>query len=470
MTRINTNVSSLNAQKTLARSNAQLQESLTRLSTGLRINSGKDDPAGLIASETLRSDIVSTQVAIKNSERANQMIATADSALGQVSSLLNDVRGLVSEAANTGAMSSEQIAANQLQVDSSLEAIDRIAQVTQFQGKRLLDGSLDFITEDVDAADITALQIDQANFGTQSSIAVTVTGVTEAEKAELTFTGTETGGDVVLEIGGSNGYETFNFAAGSTIEEIAAAVNLVSDSLGVTATANTGVDLDFTSTEYGSDAFVSVKALSGTFDVTDPDAATVTRDTGADIDVRINGIQAVSSGLAVSLNTSALDLSFTLDAAFTTDQVSSFTITDGGAQFQMGPDVVSTQQARMGIQSINTSKLGGASGQLYQLRSGGDSSLSEDTATAGRIVEEAITSVTTLRGRLGAFQSTTLQTNIDVLNDTLEGLTEAESSIRDADFAAESAKLTRAQILVQSGISVLSMANQNPQNVLSLLR
>ena len=151
MTRINTNVSSLNAQKTLARSNAQLQESLTRLSTGLRINSGKDDPAGLIASEMLRSDITSTERAITNSERANQMIATADSALGQVSSLLNDIRGLVSEAANTGAICAEQIAANQLQVDSSLEAIDRIAQVTQFQGKRLLDGSLDFITEDVDS-------------------------------------------------------------------------------------------------------------------------------------------------------------------------------------------------------------------------------------------------------------------------------------------------------------------------------
>ena len=165
MTRINTNVSSLNAQKTLARSNAQLQESLTRLSTGLRINSGKDDPAGLIASETLRSDIVSTQVAITNSERANQMIATADSALGQVSSLLNDVRGLVSEAANVGAMSSEQIAANQLQVDSSLEAIDRIAQVTQFQGKRLLDGSLDFLTQGIDHTSISDLQIEQANFG-----------------------------------------------------------------------------------------------------------------------------------------------------------------------------------------------------------------------------------------------------------------------------------------------------------------
>ncbi|WP_347244862.1 flagellin, partial [Thermogutta sp.] len=102
MTRINTNISSLTAQKTLARSQAQLQEALTRLSTGLRINVGKDDPAGLIASEALRADITAVQKAITNSQRANQMIATADSALGQVSQLLNDIRGLVSEAANKG--------------------------------------------------------------------------------------------------------------------------------------------------------------------------------------------------------------------------------------------------------------------------------------------------------------------------------------------------------------------------------
>src|SRR5687768_11291603 len=146
MTRINTNISSLIAQKTLARSNGQLQTALDRLSTGLRINSGKDDPAGLIASENLRRDITASQRAISNTERATQLIATADSALGQISSLLNDIRGLVTEAANSGVLSDEQIAANQLQVDSSLEAIDRIAQVTTFQGKTLLDGGLDFIS------------------------------------------------------------------------------------------------------------------------------------------------------------------------------------------------------------------------------------------------------------------------------------------------------------------------------------
>ncbi len=175
MTRINTNVSSLVAQNRLSKTNSELQTSLTRLSTGLRINSGKDDPAGLIASEALRSDITSINKAISNTQRATQIIATADSALGQVSSLLNDVRGLVTEAANNGALSDDEIAANQLQIDSSLEAINRIAQTTTFQGRRLLDGSLDFVTKaGTGFGTVSDLQIDQANLGAAGSVSVNV--------------------------------------------------------------------------------------------------------------------------------------------------------------------------------------------------------------------------------------------------------------------------------------------------------
>src|SRR5690349_14510358 len=184
MTRINTNVQSLVARNTLRQSNASLEQSLTRLSTGLRINSGKDDPAGLIASEALRSDITATSKAIANSEKANQLIATADSALGQISSLLNDVRGLVTEAANIGVLSDEQIAANQLQVDSSLEAIDRISQVTTFQGRKLLDGSLDFLTNvSSGGTTISDLNIQQANLGSTGSVNVSVNVTAAAQQA-----------------------------------------------------------------------------------------------------------------------------------------------------------------------------------------------------------------------------------------------------------------------------------------------
>ena len=109
MSRINTNVSSLIAQKTLTRNNQSLQTALTRLSTGLRINTGKDDPAGLIASEVLRADMTGVSQAITNTDRADQLIQTADSALGQVSNLLNDIRGLVVEAANSGALSTDPV-------------------------------------------------------------------------------------------------------------------------------------------------------------------------------------------------------------------------------------------------------------------------------------------------------------------------------------------------------------------------
>ncbi len=173
-------------------------------------------------------------------------------------------------------------------------------------------------------------------------------------------------------------------------------------------------------------------------------------------------------GNRLSINTATLDVSMEMVAGST--GAFSFTITSGGALFQLGPDVVSNQQARLGIQSLNTTKLGGLNGKLYELSSGGSAALATDAGKAAKIVDEVVSKVTSLRGRLGAFQKTTLDTNINSLNDTLENLTDAESAIRDADFAAESARLTRAQILVQSGMSVLAIANSRPQSVLNLLR
>lgn len=477
MSRINTNVSSLIAQKTLGRSNAQLQTSLNRLSTGLRINSGKDDPAGLIASENLRRDITASNKAIVNSERAGQLIATADSALGQVSNLLNDVRGLVVEAANSGALSDEQIAANQLQIDSSLEAIDRIAQTTTFQGKKLLDGSLDFQvkaggTNGVGLDTVKDFSVQQANLGTSGKINVDISIANAAEQATLNvasngFTNGVLNDDLVVKIAGKDGAEVFTFQAGASTTDIANAINLVSDATGVQANGASNA-LALNSTAYGSDAVVDVEVIeegsSGTFGAN----LSGVRDTGADIVATVNGVKANGDGNTLSINTATLDLEVTVDDG--TNNSVNFSIEGGGAQIQLGPDVVSNQQARIGIESLNTGSLGGASGRLYELRAGNAKDLKTDTTNAAKIVDETITKVAELRGRLGAFQRTTIDTNIASLSDLVANLTEAESSIRDADFASESAKLTRAQVLTQSGTSVLGIANQNPQNVLSLLR
>ena len=688
MTRINTNVSSLNAQKTLARSNASLQQALTRLSTGLRINYGKDDPAGLIASDMLRSDIISVQRAISNSQRANQIIATADSALGQVTSLLNDIRGLVTEAANEGALTDEQIAANQLQVDSSLEAINRIAQTTSFQGRRVLDGSLDFLTTAGTVATVEDIEITRASIGSTGQVSVDVDIATKAAKAEITdngfttatkandtltfaagallntttnsaeiefvsktlgttysgvdftiasgdlggaaaasasfngadtvtitidtvggataalvaaavaaesttkdiflasviteaalvaadasdsvttgiadlkieadttgaaynniaisiataagtpvgtptaaydatlntititvndtgrttlakietaveaitnasFTATvttagqerldifgagvdvsETGNtgvsggallndEIVLQIAGNKGVEVFSFESGAGANAVVAAINLVSDATGVSATV-AGNTITLNSTDYGSNAYIAVEVISEGSSGTFKDQLSAVRDAGEDIIATVNGINANGNGNALSINTTTLAMSILVTAA--SDTNFDFNITGGGALFQLGPDVVSNQQVRLGIQSVNTAKLRGASGRLFSLADGQSAALNTDATTASKIVDEVLTKVTSLRGRLGAFQKTMLDININSLNDTLESLTDAESSIRDADFAAESAALTRAQILVQSGTSVLAIANSNPQNVLALLR
>src|SRR5947207_6093246 len=187
MARINTNVASLTAQRGLANSQKTLADTLQRLSSGLRINRGGDDPAGLIASEGLRSEISGISQAIDNSSRASNVIATTEGALSEVASLLLNIKSLVVQAANSGALSPDEVAANQLQVDSAVESITRISNTTTFAGLKLINGSLDYVTSGVDNTSIKALNVAQANFGTRPNIPVQVNVVTSAQTAELDF-------------------------------------------------------------------------------------------------------------------------------------------------------------------------------------------------------------------------------------------------------------------------------------------
>src|SRR6266516_316845 len=174
MSRINTNISSLQAIATLNKNQNDLSVRLSRLSSGLKINSGKDAPAGLIASESLRSEIAGINQAIDNSQRAGNVINTAEGALGEVSSLLLEVQTLTNQAANTGALSQEELQANQLQVDSILTSINRIANTTQFNGVKLLNGSLDYTTSGVTSTAIDTLQLNSAKLPDNGRVTITV--------------------------------------------------------------------------------------------------------------------------------------------------------------------------------------------------------------------------------------------------------------------------------------------------------
>ncbi|MEM8738218.1 MAG: flagellin [Planctomycetota bacterium] len=486
MSRINTNVSSLIAQNNLARTNANLETSLQRLSTGLQINRGADNPAGLIVSERLRSEIAGATQAIDNAERATNVIATTEGALQEVSTLLTSIKALTIEAANTGAFSPEEIAANQLEIDSAVESITRISNTTSFAGLSLLNGSLDYLDSGVTVSQISDVNVFGANFGLDSNINVSVEVINSAERGSLFLSGntaTSPGAllsSVSFELQGSRGVQVFDFASGTALSAVAAAVNSVRDATGVTArlasATNQTSGLLFESEAFGSNSFVAVRKLDdgdffGTFDA--QGGSNISRDIGEDTLALVNGNLALGDGLDISLNTNTINLGLTLTsgAAQVAGTPYEFTITGGGANFQIGPEVNSLQQVGFGIQSVAASNLGDTStGFLNSITTGGDNSLvAGGTREASEIINVAIDQVAQLRGRLGAFERNTLQTAVRSTGIALENLTASESSIRDTDFAAETAELTRAQILQQAGTSTLGIANSNAQNVLSLL-
>lgn len=467
MSRINSNIQSLQAINKLGRNNNELATRLERLSSGLRINRGKDDPAGLIASETLRSEIGGIRTAIDNTSRANNVINTAEGSLNEVSSLLLELQSLTVEAANRGALSDQEVAANQLQVDAILNSINRISNTTQFNGIKLLNGELDYTLSGVTSTAIDVVTINAAKLPDNGSQTITVQVTGSAQLGEVQFSGANVGTSAVtIEVAGNFGTEQLSFAAGATISAVQTAINGIRESTGVSA-AVSGSVLRFTTTAYGSDQFVSIRTISGSF--------VNGNDDGQDATVAINGATADVKGLTASVRTGDLDLELSLDSSFGTavsTTGTSFTITGGGAKFQIGSQVNRQAQIQIGISSVATTKLGNeVLGRLSSLGSDGDNSLVKGNfAEAQKILTESIRQVAVLRGRLGALQKNVLETNSNSLSVALENVTASESAIRDADFASETAALTRAQILVQANTSVLAQANSAPQNVLSLLQ
>jgi flagellin len=565
---------------------------LQRLSTGTQINSAADNPSGLIASDSLASQITAINGSISNSNLANNVIGTADAALGQVNSLLNQIRGLVQQGVNSGAQSTSQIQADQAQIDAALNAVNRISSNTQFAGQKLLDGSKGFNTTitSADAAKVTDYSINQALFGSASSITVDAQVLTAAKQGSLTYNGGNLTAATTLQVSGAKGSQVLFFGAGSSYQNVTDAINANTDATGVSASittpatpatvtigagnsglkftdarqnagasdtaetvnfvvagnntarsisvngtaitvnlatdangnvANTetatsiaasitgnaqagalvsvaqvgngtgvvassggaqttagGVNatLTLTSTDFGSQQFVGIKVLNGTFQTYDSTNAASFRSVGSDIVAKINGQTATGNGLKASIATSLLDTSVTFAAASNLASVDAkITITGGGSLFQIGQDVSTAGQIGVGIDSVNTATLGGVAGKIYQLGSGGGKSLTNvgtGGVTGGNLVDilnQAIDGIDSLRARLGALQKDVIQTNIDSLGVALQNVTDAKSQISDTDFAATTAQLTQSQILSQAGISVLQIANQSPQQVLKLL-
>ena len=486
MSRINQNIPSLIAQRVLGNQNKGLAGNLQRLSTGLRINRGADDPAGLIASENLRAEKSAIGSAITNSQRAEQVMNVAEGGLQEVSNMLVELQGLVGATANEAGVSQEERDANQLQIDSILQTIDRIANATSFQGTKLLNGNFDY-TVSGQAASLTDVTVNAAKLasdGTARSVTVTVLQSAQTGAVFLS-TGTTFGnggsGEVTFEITGTKGVQQFTFASGTSKTNILAAINSFSDAIGVSAVAHASGRVQINSTEYGSDSFVRVKELSNEGATnfifgaaTGGTSVDDLKDAGRNATVLINGTSATTDGLTARVSSDGFDVSIKIDgtsALNNTGQTTTFYVTSGGANFNLSPSVDMAGKVSLGIETVTTGNLGnGTAGFLSDLKSGGTANVQNgDLSKAQEVISAAIKQVSTLRGRLGAFQKNVVGSTISSLSVALENTTAAESAIRDTDFAAETANMTRSQILSQAATQALALANSAPSQVLSLI-
>jgi flagellin len=310
-----------------------------------------------------------------------------------------------------------------------------------------------------------------------------------------------------MEIAGPTGVQTIQFLSGQTLAQVAQAINDFTKATGVSATLinplNATSGLRFSSISYGNNAFVSVTRQQGpsnggffktyqlannasvpsNFSLSNPaiqaQLAASNRDTGRDVQAIINGSLGKGDGLKLSVQnqtTLSMDLLLNQGFATTNGSTTTFYITGGGALYQLGGDINVSQQTNVGIPSMAASHLGGtligsSLEFLSSVKSGGSNDLnSKNFQNASEILGTSIDEVSTIRGRLGAFERNTLQTNVRSVQAAIENLTASDSRIRDADFAAETSALTRAQVLTSAATSVLSLANQQSQQVLQLLR
>ena len=481
---INTNIASLNAQRNLNTSQSQLNVSLERLSSGLRINSAKDDAAGLAISERFSAQINGNNQAARNANDGISLAQTAEGALEEIGNIAQRIRELAVQSANDTNSSSDRAALNQ-EVEQLVAEAGRIAESTQFNDQNVLDGTLEDIifqvganqgqTISVDGVDARADQLGAAVFGGDAiDLAGLVDGSALAE-TELTLNGAEID---LSEVNVEDGF--------ADLDAVVAAINAESGDSGVEAQRSAEVE-----------ATIDVGALSEGSDLNFTlNGATISVETDSNEDVsgqvladRIN--EAGISGVSATFDEDENDVVITGEGAdlqfVQGDDSTGFNVVSsdetGDVTSELGSSAEATAGIARGIELIGevgeTVDVEGDAADNLGIDALGDPdertlqsvdiSSREDASEAIGTMDFVLGQVNSLRADLGAVQNR-FESTVSNLNVTTENLEASRSRILDADFAQETANLTRGQILQQAGTSVLAQANQIPNNVLGLLQ
>ena len=404
--RINQNIMAYNAYRNLASTQESMGKSLEKLSSGYRINRAADDASGLVVSQGLRAQVSALKQATRNAQDGVSVVQTAEGSLSEVHSMLNRIRDLIIQSANTASSDSNARQAAQNEITQLRSEIDRIAGTTSFGTQKLLNGS----------------------FGAQEARATSVVtntgaGVAIGGAATATF-------DLTVDAGGTSTSVTVSLTTGTYNTAASLQADLqrgVSAALGAGFTGAVTVNVH----DLGSGAW-SVELVRNTTDSTGK--------------LQFSNVGAGVAGI--------------------TNNSSASTVTSGGGVFQVGANVTSTDQISLSISDLRITN--GTVGAFTALSSI-DVTDTSAFASAQQAIDDAITAVSDVRGSLGAVQNR-FESTISNLQVTTENLSASESRIRDTDMSLEMVNFTRNQILVQAGTAMLAQANAAPQTVLRLLQ
>ena len=477
---INTNVASLNAQRNLSSTQNSLQTSLQRLSSGLRINSARDDAAGLAISNQFTSQIRGLNQAVRNANDGISVAQVAEGALQESTNILQRIRELAIQSAN-GTNGSAERSALQAEVSQLQSELTRIAETTRFGSNVLLNGSFGTTNFQVgsQANETIAVTIGDARASALGSNTLLADGTSTGNVTTNAFGANGVGAETDLSLTTGAGTVTgISYAANASAAEIATAVNSAAATIGITATGSNSTTLGGLSAA-GSVAFtLNGSAVSAT--VADQNDL-------SNLAAAINGV-AGSTGITASFANASNLSEITLSTADGRDialddittAVAATTIDLGGTSAAgngtndlsaIGTVSLSSSQGPIATANANADVFAVAGVNNSVFSSIGDVSIATENGaqSALAVVDAAIGTIDSLRADLGAIQNR-LDSTIANLASVSENVSAARSRIQDADFAAETANLTRSTILQQAGISVLSQANALPQQVLALLQ
>ena len=486
---INTNIASLNAQRNLTTSQGSLANSLQRLSSGLRINSAKDDAAGLGISSRMTSQINGLNQAARNANDGISLAQTAEGALSEISNNLQRIRQLAVQSANASNSVTDR-AALDAEAQQRIAEITRVGAQTQFNGLSLLDGTFSnqkfqigaFSNQTIDITRIadsraTALGSHVLTAGGSAMNAVT-TGTNLGAGQAVNAVAAQTAMTVTTTTGGTTA--PFTIAAESSAKAIAEAINTNAASVGVTAKATNSVTLS-NITHAGTVSFT----LGGTSTAAISASVTDINDlTG--LVAAING-QSGSTGITATFTSTSAKNNITLTSSDGSDITLLDYVNDNAADANMtfGASVLtegaSDSARKTGSVTLDSTKGridlgGGAQATVFNSNNSAFASIASVSLTSATtsqsaldVIDAALAQVNSSRSDLGAIQNR-FESTIANLQTASENLSASRSRIQDADFAAETANLSRAQILQQAGTAMLAQANALPQNVLSLLR